>query len=83
MPMLVTITGEKHVLQGLLEVAGLQLSLHSATDIGGDKWSVSAYATDEAAEHVRGLGCTVTVVMTSEEVRDAIRRGSGSNPPIV
>jgi hypothetical protein len=81
--MLVTIKGKREVLQGLRGVSGLQLSLHSDKDLGGGLWSISGYATEEAVRHAESLGCAVTVVMTSEQVEDAIRSGSGSITPII
>jgi hypothetical protein len=81
--MLVTIKGKREVVQGLRGVGGLHLSLHSDKDLGGGVWSVSGYASEEAVRHAESLGCTVTVVMTSQQVEDAIRSGSGANPPVI
>lgn len=72
---LVTIKGRQEVLEGLLGITGLHLSLHSATDQGNGVWKVSGYANDEALAQLQRLDCTVTAVMTSDQVQAAIESG--------
>ncbi len=76
---LIMISGQREVLEGLLNVQGLHLSEFSATDQGNGIWSVSGYANNEAMASLQSLNCTVTDIMTAEEVHAAIESGRGRN----
>jgi hypothetical protein len=78
---LIDIAGPKAILRGLLDVAGLDLSIHSASEQGEGTWRVSGYATDKALAELRRRGCTVTIVMDAEQVQAAIESGRPPKPP--
>lgn len=72
---LVSISGSRSLLQGLLNVEGLQISYFSATEEPPGTWRVTAYANEDALAEVRRRGCFVVVVMTAEQVQNAINAG--------
>jgi hypothetical protein len=77
---LISILGSRAVLSGLLDVRGLQMSVHSARNRGGGGWIISAYANDEAIVELRRRGCVIEIVMTSDQVSAAIASGRGPIP---
>jgi hypothetical protein len=78
--LLIRITGSEALLQGLSQVEGLHLSVHSSRKNPSGTWTVSAYASQEAVSNLKRIGCSVAVAMSEEQVRSAIRRGQGPNP---
>lgn len=65
----VQIEGPRDVLLGLVNIPGLQIFRHTATQIDADRWVVSAYATDDAIAQVEARGATVNIIMSAEELR--------------
>jgi hypothetical protein len=76
---LIEIQGPKETLQGILDVKGLLLSIHSAEQQSDGSWRLSGYATDSAITELRRRGCLVQTIMTHEDVSVAIARGRGND----
>ncbi|HKE97472.1 MAG TPA: hypothetical protein VKG45_00865 [Actinomycetes bacterium] len=63
MTQIVWISGPEALVQGLLDVDGLHVAIHSARTLPGGDRRVTAYASDPAVVQVQQRGLTVEVVV--------------------
>ncbi len=70
---LVRIAGPAGDLRQLHDVAGLDVERTSARRLDGERWQVSAYASEEALAELDARGLGVELVVAPEEL-DAQRR---------
>jgi hypothetical protein len=80
----VEITGTLEQMGQLLAIDGMEVMIHSAAQLPGDRWRVEAYPTQAAIAAVRALGATVTVIRTEDEVTAQLDAGWAGvdEPPI-
>jgi hypothetical protein len=80
----VEISGTLEQMRQLLAVDGMEVMIHSASQIAPDRWRVEAYPTQAAIAAVQGLGATVTVIRTEDEVTAQLEAGWAGvdEPPI-
>lgn len=48
---------------------GLNLAGHGSSRLENGRWRIAGYATDEAISTLEANGCTVTVILNNEQLR--------------
>jgi hypothetical protein len=67
---IVWVSGPENVVRGLLDVDGLDIAIHSVSELPSGDRRVAAYATDAAVDAVQQRGLTVEVVVNAAALAD-------------
>jgi hypothetical protein len=66
---LIRIEGPRDKLLSLVDIPNLGLRARAAVELPNGNWTVGANATDQAIAEVQARGCTVTVILTDEQIQ--------------